>query len=114
MDIPEGASRQKMGWGSGDKRERIAIWDGVRIEDHWDPVNTEAVDGPHARHALTMPFWVRHKDNELNRTAKGKDRIDRDEEMRQDKRARVVEMDTGDGFDKPAEAKNEDEQLEEA
>ena len=47
------------------------------------------------------------------RTAKGKDRIDRDEEMKQDKRARV-EMDTGDGFDKPAEAKNEDEQVEKA
>ena len=50
--------------------------------------------------------------NELMRTAEGKDRIDRDEDMRQDKRARV-EMDTGDGHHKPAEAKNEDEQIEE-
>ena len=49
---------------------------------------------------------------ERMRIAEGKDRIDRDEEMRQDKRARV-EMDTDDGHNKPAEAKNEDEQMDE-
>ena len=83
-----GASRQKMGCRSSDERERIAIWDGVRIEGHWGPVDTEAVDRPHARHVLTMPFWVRHKDIEPKRTAKGKDRIDRDEEMRQGQEGR--------------------------
>ena len=51
--------------------------------------------------------------NELMKTVDGKDRIDKDEEMRQDKRARV-NMVAGDGHDRPAEAKNEDEQMEEA
>ena len=43
--------------------------------------------------------------NDLTRTAQGGDRIDKDEEMRPDMRARV-EMDVGDGHDKPAEARN--------
>ena len=47
------------------------------------------------------------------RTAEGKDRIDREEEMRQGKRAHV-EMDAADGHDKQAEANSEDEQMEEA
>ena len=42
--------------------------------------------------------------NEIMRIVEGQGRIDRDEEMRQDKRARV-EMDAGDGHDKPAEEK---------
>ena len=67
-----GASRQKMGCRSGDERERIAIWDGVRIEGHWGPVDTEAVDRPHARHVLTMPFWVRHKDIEPKKDSQRK------------------------------------------
>ena len=41
--------------------------------------------------------------NELMRTAEGRDRNDSDEEMRQDKRARV-EMDVGDGHDKQRQA----------
>ena len=41
--------------------------------------------------------------NDIMRIAEGRHRIDRDEEMRQDKRARV-EMDAGDGHDKPVEA----------
>ena len=51
--------------------------------------------------------------NELATTAEGRDRLDRDGEMRQDKRARD-EMDAGDGHDTSAEAWFEDEQLKEA
>ena len=90
-----------------------------------DPVNTESVDRPQARPVLVMSFSVRHKEieqfgytperqelNELMRTAECRDRIDREEEMRQDKRARV-KVESGDGHGKPAEATNEDEQMEE-
>ena len=51
--------------------------------------------------------------DELMRTAEGRDRTDRDEEMGQDKRAHV-KMDVAEGHDTPAMAKNEDEQMEEA
>ena len=47
------------------------------------------------------------------RTAEGKDRTEGDEKMRKNKRARV-EMDAGGRHDKPAQAKNEDEQMKEA
>ena len=65
--------------------------------------------GPQAHDEM----WRTRTLNELMRTAEGKDRNERAEEMRQDKRARA-EMDAGDGHDKPAEAKNEDEHTEEA
>ena len=44
------------------------------------------------------------------KTSEGTDRIDKDEEMRQDKRARV-EMDASDSHEKPAEARHEDVQM---
>ena len=50
--------------------------------------------------------------NELVRTVEGRDRTDRDEEMRQDKTARF-EMDASDGRDTPAEASSEDVQMDE-
>ena len=49
--------------------------------------------------------------NELMKTAEGNDRSDKDEEMRQDKRA-SIEMDTGTDHDKPTETRNEEERRE--
>ena len=128
--------------GGMQKGERIAIGTEFELKISADPVNTEPVDRPQARPVFVVPICVRHWDivqfgytpgcrtaragtrqaldllsrtrilNELMRTAEGKDRFDRDEEIRKGKRARV-EMDVSDGHDKPAEAKGEDDQMEE-
>ena len=147
MDSREFDRRQKMGCRSGDVRDRMAIWHGVRLEHRCGPglhrtrrqaagktSTCDAVPGerkdivqfgytPGCKGCRATRAGTREEAHdemcrtrilsELTRTAQGKDRTDRDEDMRQDKRARV-EMHTGDGHDKPAETKKEDQQTEEA
>ena len=119
MDIVWVARRQNVGFGSGDERGRVAIWDGVRTEDHGHhrthrqsagkTSTCDAVAGETEGHRAVqvharmqgMPSWRSRNQAASTRRNAQKANIE-------------GACEAGGGHDKPAVANDEDEQMQEA